>query len=100
MEGNAHQCRVVPSLAGRNGPDYVRCRSICLDGMNPLPTRVLHDHTQYSVGCTSKRRALVVWIILSITDIFAEGTGPTPNLNAFSWRILAGATLSHGLLPH
>ncbi len=38
MEGDAHQCRVVPSLMGRNGPDYVRCRSICLDGMNPLPT--------------------------------------------------------------
>ncbi len=99
-EGNAHQCRVVPSLAGRNGPDYVRRRSICLDGMNPLPMWVLRDHTQYSVGRTSERRALVVWITLSITDTVTEGTVPTPNLNAFSWWILAGANLSRGLSPH
>ncbi len=37
MEGDAHQYRVVPSLMGWNSPDYVCCRSICLDRMNPLP---------------------------------------------------------------
>ncbi len=51
--------------------------------MNPLPMRVLVDHAQYSADRTSKRRALVVWITLSITDTEAEGTVPTPNLNAF-----------------
>ncbi len=100
MEGNAHQCRVIPSLAGRNGPDYVYRRSICLNGMNPLPTRVPRGHAQYSADRTSKRRAPVVWITLSITDTVTEGTVPTPNLNAFSWRILMGANFSHGLSPH
>ncbi len=100
MEGDAHQCRVVPSLEGRNSPDYVCCRSICLNRMNPLPTWVLQGHTQYSEGCTSERRALVGWIILSIMDTETEGTVPTPNHNAFSWQILMGANLSHGLLPH
>ena len=45
--------------------------------------RVLVDHAQYSADHTSKRRALMVWITLSITDTEAEGTVPTPNLNAF-----------------
>ncbi len=100
MEGNAHQCRVVPSLAGWNVPDYVCRRSICLNGMNPLPMRVPRSHAQYSVDCTSERRALVVWITLSIMDTVTEGTVPTPNLNAFSWWILTGANFSCGLSPH
>ena len=82
-EGNAHQCRVIPSLTGPNGPDYVRCRSICLDGVNPLPMRVPSGHAQYSADCMSERRALIVWITLSIMDTVTEGTIPTPNLNAF-----------------
>ncbi len=100
MAGNAHQCWVVPFLEERNGPAYERCRSICLNRMNPLPMRVPQGHTQYSEGRTSERRALVVWITLSIMDTETEGTVPTPHLKAFSWLILAGATLSRGLSPH
>ncbi len=81
-EGNVHQCWVIPFLMGWNGPAYERCRSICLDGMNPLPTGVPNGHTQYSEGRTSERRALVVWIKLSIMDKETEGTVPTPDLNA------------------
>ncbi len=81
MARNAHQRWVVPFLEERNGPAYERCRSICLDGMNPLPTRVPQGHTQYSEGHTSERRALVVWIKLSITDTETKGTVPTPDLN-------------------
>ncbi len=91
MVGNAHQHWVIPFLKERNGPAYERCRSICLDGTNPLPNGVPHGHTQYSVGRTSERRALVDWIKLSITDTESEGTIPTPDLNAFTWWILTGA---------
>ncbi len=98
MAGNAHQCWVVPFLEERNGPAYERCRSICLDGMNPLPARrVPKGHTQYSAGCTSERRALMVWIILSITDSETKGTVPTHDLNALSQWILTGTKLSRGL---
>ncbi len=65
--------------------------------MNPLPTRVLQGHTQYSEGHTSERRALVVWIKLSITDTETEGTIPTPDLNALSQWILMGAEFSRGI---
>ncbi len=34
-EGSAHNHWVIPFLKGRNGPAYERCRSICLDWMNP-----------------------------------------------------------------
>ncbi len=36
MVGNAHKHWVIPFLKERNGPAYERCRSICLDGTNPL----------------------------------------------------------------
>ncbi len=90
-EGNAHKHWVVPFLKERNGPAYECCRSICLDRMNPQLRRVPNDYTQYSVSCTSERRALVVWITLSITDTESEGTVPTPDLNAFTQWILTGA---------
>ncbi len=99
MVGNAHKHWVVPSLKERNSPAYERCRSICLDRTNPLPTwRVPRDHSQYSEGRTSERRALVGWITLSITDTESKGTVPTPDFNAFTQWILTGAyfpTASH-----
>ncbi len=52
---------------------------------------VPHGHTQYSVGHTSERRALVGWIKLSIMDRETEGTIPTPDLNTFTQWILTGA---------
>ncbi len=98
MAGNTHQRWVVPFLEERNGPAYERCRSICLDGMNPLPAwQVPHSHTQYSAGHTSERRALVVWITLSIMDSETEGTVPTHDLDALSQWIPTGAKLSRDL---
>ncbi len=62
--------------------------------------RVPNSHAQYSVGRTTERRALVVWIILSITDTESEGTVPTPGLKAFTQWILAGAYFSHSITLH
>ncbi len=62
--------------------------------------RVPYSHAQYSAGRTSERRALVVWIKLSITDTESEGTIPTPGLNAFTQQILTGAYFSRGITLH
>ncbi len=40
------------------------------------------------------------WITLFITDTDTEGTVPTPNLETFPRRILAGANISHGITPY
>ncbi len=61
---------------------------------------VPNSHAQYSAGRTSKRRALMVWIILSITDTESEETVPTPGFKAFTQWILTGAYFSHGITLH
>ena len=60
MEGNAHQHWVIPFLKEWNGPVYECCRSICLDGMNPLPDVVFwtaHDLTFicFQQGCVQSQ---------------------------------------------
>ena len=40
------------------------------------------------------------WITLFIMDTDTEGTVPTPNLETFLRRILAGANVSRGIMPY
>ncbi len=40
------------------------------------------------------------WITPFIMDTDTEGTVPTPNLETFPRRILAGANVSHGIMPY
>ncbi len=61
---------------------------------------VLNSHALYCADRTSERRALVVWIILSIMDTKSEGTVPTPGLNAFTQWILMGANSSRDITLH